>query len=63
MLRKLDMNNLTPIVELEDAQIDMVAGGPLILLAIPFVKGFVMGAGTVAAGAAVLDAVGLVDLW
>ncbi len=51
------------ITELNHGEVDAVAGGPLPLLALAFAKGFIMGAGTVAAGGALLDAAGIIDLW
>jgi len=50
------------ITELNIEEIESVDGGLLPLLLV-FAQGFVAGAGTVAAGAAILDAAGVVDLW
>lgn len=54
---------MTDVMTLSMDEIEQVDGGVLPLLAIAFVKGFIMGAGTVAAGGAILDAAGVVDLW
>lgn len=55
--------NTAMILELNEAEIGSVDGAAIPLLLIAFGQGFVAGAGTVAAGGAILDAAGIVDLW
>lgn len=51
------------IVGLSPNEMEEVSGGAILLVLIPLAKGFVAGAGTVAAGAAILDAAGVADFW
>ena len=56
------MYNQEKIVELDAIEINSVNGAILPLL-VAFAQGFAAGAGAVAAGGAILDAAGVVDLW